>query len=186
MADDQDVPADPTPPSEPPANPQTFSQDDVNRIVADRVKRERAKFGDYDQLRTKAEQFDQLADQSKTELEKAVDRATRETEARIRAEVAKHAAERVARAEIAAAAAKTLADPADAALFIDLADILDKDGELDRKALDKALAQLVKDKPYLAANGARQASGFDVGARGPAPASTDMNTLIRQAAGRGA
>lgn len=36
----------------------TFSQDEVNAIVADRLTRERAKYADYDDLKAKAQQFD--------------------------------------------------------------------------------------------------------------------------------
>lgn len=36
-----------------------MSQDDLNRIIADRVSRERAKFADYKDLKAKADQFDQ-------------------------------------------------------------------------------------------------------------------------------
>lgn len=38
--------------------PRTFTQDEVNGIVADRLTRERAKYADYDDLKTKAQQFD--------------------------------------------------------------------------------------------------------------------------------
>lgn len=36
----------------------TFTQDEVNAIVADRLTRERAKYADYDDLKAKAQQFD--------------------------------------------------------------------------------------------------------------------------------
>ncbi len=36
----------------------TFTQDEVNTIIADRLTRERAKYADYDDLKTKAQQFD--------------------------------------------------------------------------------------------------------------------------------
>lgn len=36
------------------------SQEDLNRIIADRLSRDREKFKDYDALKTKAEQFDRL------------------------------------------------------------------------------------------------------------------------------
>ena len=49
----------------------TFTQDDVNRIVADRVK----KYADYSELKKKAELFDQLEEANKTELQKAQERA---------------------------------------------------------------------------------------------------------------
>lgn len=51
------------------------SQADLDRIIADRVSRERAKFADYADLKTKATEFDKLAESQKTELQKAQDRA---------------------------------------------------------------------------------------------------------------
>lgn len=54
---------------------QTFTQEDVNRIVADRVARERAKYADYDAIREKAAKFDEAEEASKTELQKATERA---------------------------------------------------------------------------------------------------------------
>ncbi len=38
--------------------PRTFTQAEVNSIVADRLTRERAKYADYDDLKAKAQQFD--------------------------------------------------------------------------------------------------------------------------------
>lgn len=38
--------------------PRTFTQNEVNSIVADRLTRERAKYADYDDLKAKAQQFD--------------------------------------------------------------------------------------------------------------------------------
>jgi hypothetical protein len=57
------------------------SQEDLDRVVGDRVKRERAKFADYDELKAKAGQLDSLAEASQTETEKATTRAKKaETE----------------------------------------------------------------------------------------------------------
>lgn len=55
----------PAPPAE-----KTFTQADVERIIADRLKRERDKYADYDQLKAKAAE----ADSSKTELQKLAER----------------------------------------------------------------------------------------------------------------
>lgn len=52
----------------------TFTQDELNAIVADRLARERSKYADYDELKTKAEAFDKAAEESKSELEKAKER----------------------------------------------------------------------------------------------------------------
>ena len=38
----------------------TFTQDEVNTIIADRLNRERAKYADYDDLKAKASQADSL------------------------------------------------------------------------------------------------------------------------------
>ena len=56
----------------PQAEPQqTFTQDDVNRIVAKRV----AKYADYETLKEKAAKFDEAEEASKSELQKATERA---------------------------------------------------------------------------------------------------------------
>lgn len=51
--------------------PQTFTQDDVNRIVAKRV----AKYADYDELKQKAAKFDEQVEAGKSELQKATEKA---------------------------------------------------------------------------------------------------------------
>jgi predicted RNase H-like nuclease (RuvC/YqgF family) len=53
----------------------TFTQDEVNSIVAERLNRDRQKYADYDAMKQKAEEFDKLQEANKTELEKANDRA---------------------------------------------------------------------------------------------------------------
>ncbi|MCF0087158.1 MULTISPECIES: hypothetical protein [unclassified Streptomyces] len=70
---------------------------------------------------------------------------------------------RLIRAEVKAAAAGKLADPADAPKFIDLTKIkVGEDGDPDAKQIKKAIEDLLKEKPYLAANG--QGGGWgDVG-----------------------
>ena len=55
----------------------TFSQADVDRIVAERLSRERAKYGDYESLRDKAAKFDAAEEANKTELQKAKDQAAK-------------------------------------------------------------------------------------------------------------
>lgn len=50
------------------------SQEDLNRIITDRVNRERGKYADYKDLKTKADQFDKAQEASKSELQKAQER----------------------------------------------------------------------------------------------------------------
>lgn len=52
----------------------TFTQEEVDRIVGDRLKRDREKYADYEALKEKAAKFDELEEANKTELEKANDR----------------------------------------------------------------------------------------------------------------
>lgn len=64
--------------------PQTFTQADVDRIVRERVQRERAKYADYDDLKTKAEGAKTLEDRVAE-----IERQAKDSEARaLRAEVA--------------------------------------------------------------------------------------------------
>lgn len=52
------------------------SQDELNRIIDQRLGRERAKFGDYEDLKAKAAQLDQIEEANKTELQRATDSRT--------------------------------------------------------------------------------------------------------------
>lgn len=54
----------------------TFTQDELNAIVNDRLGREKAKYADYADLKAKAEKFDKLEEASKSELQKATEKAT--------------------------------------------------------------------------------------------------------------
>lgn len=49
----------------------TFSQDEVNKIVQERIYKERQKFADYETLSEKAKELDEIKEANKTELEKA-------------------------------------------------------------------------------------------------------------------
>lgn len=54
----------------------TFTQEDVNKIVGDRIAREREKFADYDAIKAKAEKLDEMEEANKTELQKALEKVT--------------------------------------------------------------------------------------------------------------
>ena len=64
-----------------PEPPRTFTQEDVDRIVADRLKRE-----DIKGLRQKAAQFDELEQSSKSEMDRLTEQVTALTEAQKQAE----------------------------------------------------------------------------------------------------
>mgnify|MGYP007112212719 CR=1 FL=1 len=68
--------------------------------------------------------------------------------------------DRIKRSEIKAAAKGVLADPADAFKFLDLDKFeVDDDGNVDEDEIASALEDLVKTKPYLAAQGGRRFQG---------------------------
>ena len=53
----------------------TFTQAEMNAIIQERVARERGKYADYDDLKAKAAQYDESQEASKSDLQKAVERA---------------------------------------------------------------------------------------------------------------
>lgn len=52
-----------------------FTQDDVNRIVNDRLKREREKYADYEEVKGKAAKYDAYEEESKSAIQKATEKA---------------------------------------------------------------------------------------------------------------
>jgi DNA-nicking Smr family endonuclease len=55
--------------------PRTFTQEELDRIGGERLQRERAKYADFEALKEKASKFDQIEEQSKSELQKVTERA---------------------------------------------------------------------------------------------------------------
>lgn len=144
-----------------------FTQADVDRIIADRVARERAKYADYGDLKKRAAA-------AMTDQEKAV----AEAEQRGRAAALGETGSRLVRAEFrAAAAARVDRETLDAYLEdADLRKFLREDGEPDTKAIEARIAKL---------GGAARSTDFDGGARTSAAKPSDMNALIRRQAGLG-
>ena len=92
---------------------------------------------------------------------------------KVELEALSKANQRILKAEIRAQATAKLADPADALRFMDLSSFeVGDDGEVDAQAITAAIDNLIKQKPYLAAQGERRFQGSaDGGARkesGPA------------------
>lgn len=53
----------------------TFTQSELDAIVKDRLAREKGKYADYEELKTKAAQLDQIEENNKSELQKATEKA---------------------------------------------------------------------------------------------------------------
>jgi len=84
-----------------------------------------------------------------------------------RQEANQRANERILRSELRASATGKLADPSDAALYINLSDFeVSDDGEIDADALRDAIDDLLTRKPHLAANARRFDGNADQGPRG--------------------
>lgn len=81
----------------------TFTQADIDRIVADRLARERSKYADYDELKAKAAKLDELEAANKSEADKLRDQLDQLKRSQAEAEV------RALRAEVAMAKGLTAA-----------------------------------------------------------------------------
>lgn len=145
------------------------SQADLDRIINERLARERGKFADYNDLKTKAAKLAEIEAANATETEKAVKVAREEG----KAEVLTAANARLVNAEVRAlAAAAKFRDPTDAIAQLSsrLGEVsVDDNGEVDGAAIKVLLDSLAKEKPYLLDSGdgsASVAASLDLGARG--------------------
>lgn len=86
------------------------SQDDLNRIISERVQRERGKYADYADLKAKATKFDNIEQANQSEAEKSQKRIS-DLEAEL-------AGERQGALRLRIAAAHGIADADDVALFL--------------------------------------------------------------------
>lgn len=125
----------------------TFTQAELDRVVSDRLARERAKFGDYETLKAAKAELDQIKADNASELDKAVAAARKEGETA----AATRANQRLVAAEARAlAAAAKFHDPRDAAQLVDLSKVkVGDDGEVDADAIKALIDQLATERPYL-------------------------------------
>lgn len=61
--------------TEPSTQEKTFTQEELNTIINDRLSREKAKYADYEDIKAKAAKFDEQEEANKSELQKALDKA---------------------------------------------------------------------------------------------------------------
>lgn len=116
--------------------------------------------------RMKARLKEEAAKRRKAEAELAAARGE-ELDPKLE-EALKKANARIVKSEIKASAKGVLNDPADAFKFLDLEQFeVDDDGNVDEELMASAIAELVEQKPYLAAQGSRKPRGTaDGGPRG--------------------
>lgn len=110
-----------TPPEPKPFTPIT-TQDDLNRIITERVQRERGKYADYSDLKAKAARLDEIEQANKSEAQKLADRAAAAEQKAAKAEAA------ALRLQVAAAHGVSTkpgpnGEPSDADLFLTGSDV---------------------------------------------------------------
>jgi len=132
----------------------TFTQTEMEAIIGERLKRERAKYADYSELQAKAAKFDEAEEASKSELQKAV-----EERDKYKAEFDKLQAEKERAEQVAKVAAE---QGVDAALLARMS------GDVDENA--KFLKEQMENKPKYEA--------VHDGGEAKAPAAVDIPTIF--------
>lgn len=163
----------PAPTPDPPA-PDDLGDAGKRAIDAERAAR-RAADARAKELEERLAKFE---DANKSETERAIEKARKEADTAARAEVSQTYEQQLLESNVLVRAAGKLADPADAVKLIDLSTLAkSEDGKVDEKAIDAAIADLVKQKPYLA-SGAKPGPGSpDGGPRGDRPAQLTREDL---------
>lgn len=128
----------------------TFSQEDVDRIVSERIKREREKFSDYNTLKQQVEEFNATLERAKTE-------AVKEAQAEFAKEKAVSA--------IALEAKGRFADTEDALLNLRerVNDFITEEGTVNTEAVTAAVDNLLENKPHLGVSKSNTPALNDVG-----------------------
>lgn len=163
----------------PPPTTSTFqpvqSQEDLDRIVGARLAREREKYADYNDLKSKATEYDKALEAAKTEQEKAVEAARREGET----SALERANSRLLNAEARALAAEAkFRNPALAVRAIDLAGVkVSDDGSVDAEAVKAKLKELSDAEPYLVDDGKAKAKPDPSQGRGTGSSGSRLTDL---------
>jgi hypothetical protein len=148
----------PPKPDEKPDGDKTFTQADVDRLIADRLKR--AKPADYDELRRKAGEFDKLAEANQSDVEKLTARAEK---------AEREHAETVARALRLEVAFDKGLTPAQAKRLVGSS----------REELEADADEILRDFPALKPDG-RPKGNADLGGREKAPPANPKQADLQQ------
>jgi hypothetical protein len=152
----------------------SFTQDELDAIVRDRIKRERKLWTQKIEDEKKKAAMTE-AERLKTEKDQAE---------KIAAEAIERANRRLIRSEVVAQAAKlNIVDP-DAAYALMDKEIVKVEDDDTVTGVKKALEDLVKSKPYLVGTKEVKKTGDDQGDDKGSKGGFNMNDLIRRAAGR--
>lgn len=164
---------------DPPEFQPITSQEEFDRMVSDRLKRERKKFPsaeELEELRTKAKAFDDAQQEQQSELDR--ERSSRETAEQERDRLREENRRIKIEAAIIAAASGKAEDPATVATLIladpDHTDAVTIDDAGQVTGADTAVTTLLEQKPFLAASGGGrkavdQGQGKERGQQGARP-----------------
>lgn len=136
----------PPPPPPPQGGSKTFTQDELDRIVSDRLARERDKFKDYKDLQEKAKSWDELQESQKSQLDK--EREAREKTERESAERIAAADKRLIAAEIKSLVAGRVHNPDVVVSLLANSPKIKVNGDTVEGAKD-AVEELLNANPYL-------------------------------------
>jgi hypothetical protein len=139
----------------------TFTQEELDRIVGERLGRERQKYEGFDDLKAKAEKFDEIQRSQQSDLERIT--GERDT--------------------FKSTAEQTQAENLRLRVAVDKGLVGDRAFLADRLR-GATLEELSADADSLLEQFKPPATSFDAGARDTAPAGDDMNARLRAARGR--
>ncbi|MFJ9027571.1 hypothetical protein ACIRQP_03445 [Streptomyces sp. NPDC102274] len=162
---DPDPDADPAPDADPDTDPD--ADPDADPDGAEDLGDKGKKALDAMKAKLKTERERRRTAEAKLQDKPAGTGNTDEIQAKADAAATARANARIVRSEVRAAAAGKLADPKDALKFLDLDQFeVDEDGQVDEDEVADAITDLVKNKPYLAAQSGKRFQGTaDSGAR---------------------
>lgn len=134
------------PPADPPAYTPPATQADLDRIISDRLARERAKYADYADLKKLAAEAQKAREAAMSDAEKAVEQARKDGET----QATQRANARIIGAEARALAAEAkFRSPSSAVRLLDLSDIgVSDDGAVDAAAIKAKLKELSDAEPW--------------------------------------
>ncbi|MGM0973405.1 MAG: hypothetical protein ACQEW2_10865 [Bacillota bacterium] len=140
--------------------PKTFTQEELDRVVADRIARERKKYADYDDLKTKSSEYEKLleeqrlADLGEKEKLEAIAKKHEEEKLLLSKQLQdlteKAKAEKIRSEFVKLATSNQIGYLDDAFNLADLSAVtIDEDGKV--SGMEEAIKALVESKPFLVA-----------------------------------
>lgn len=176
-------PETPTAPAATPAPEKTFTQAELDKLISERLKREREKHADYDQLKAAADELAKIKESQLSETEKLTKKLAELEAAKTQAET--RARETLIRSAVISEAAKlNFNDPQDAYRLIDVATLTIADsGKVDGVA--EAVKTLAESRKYLLKSSNPALSTFNPASSGDGVKETDAQRRTRIYGGGG-